>query len=363
MAGLHMNLLLTLAVAAVGGVLAKRLRVPSGAMVGSLFFVILFEILTQRSFFPVEIKVYLQVLSGALVGQKLSRGDFSRMRALLLPIGLQVVLMLSLNIVFGLLMIYVNGLDVATGLFSCAPGGVQDMALIASDYGADPLYVSLIQMFRLIIIVMFMPSFYLWLLRRRSSQPVSTRNREPEAPAFTPAKTRAAAPLSRPLRFLITLAVAAAGGFLLRALGVRSGALIGAIASTALLNIFTRVNYLPRYTKEFTQICVGAYVGAMLSYESLFVLPRLAGPIVIMLLGLFAFVYGSGLLMMHLTHFDFLTCLLMCTPGGIQEMTLMAQDMECDLSKVTILHVVRVLVTLSLFPPLIGLLSSLLSRL
>ncbi len=351
-------LLLTVAVAAVGGILAKRARIPNGAMTGALLFVILYELLTRRAYFPVEIKIYIQVLSGALIGQKLTAGDLRRMRTLVLPILLQIVLMLLLNVVFGLLMIFMGGLDVPTGLFSCAPGGVQDMALIASDYGADPIYVSMIQMLRLVIIVMCMPGFYRALMRRRGvNMPVTDMNAELKRESK--ALTKAAAALHPALRAVLTLLTAYVGGMLFRLAGVRSGALIGAIVSTTCLNLFTGINLLPPLTKEITQISAGAYVGALLSYEAMRQLPALIVPILIMLVGLFVFVYFSGLLIHRLFGFDLLTSLLMCTPGGIQEMTLMAQDMDCDISKVTIMHVVRVLATLSLFPPIIGLLSRL----
>ena len=59
--------LLTAAVGAAGGLLAKKLGVPSGAMVGSMFFVIIFNLIFEKAFFIQDVKTGLQMLSGAMI--------------------------------------------------------------------------------------------------------------------------------------------------------------------------------------------------------------------------------------------------------------------------------------------------------
>ena len=157
-----MDILLTITVAAVGGLLAKKMKMPAGAMTGALIFVIIFGLLTSRSSFPAEYKVYVQFFSGALIGVKLKKEDIIGLKTMALPGVVQLLSMLVLNLVFGLLMHYMAGLDIPTAFFSSAPAGMQDMALIAADYGANPLYVSIIQMLRVVFIVSFMLSFCIY---------------------------------------------------------------------------------------------------------------------------------------------------------------------------------------------------------
>ena len=350
-----MDILLTIAVAAVGGLLAKKMKMPAGAMTGALIFVIIFGLLTSRSSFPAEYKVYVQFFSGALIGVKLKKEDIIGLKTMALPGVVQLLSMLVLNLVFGLLMHYMAGLDIPTAFFSSAPAGMQDMALIAADYGANPLYVSIIQMLRVVFIVSFMPTFYKMIVAKNGR--MAPQHHEEKQPAQVSKKESS---VPKPARLLLTILVAFAGGSLFRFLKIKSGALIGAIAATAILSIFTNLAYFPITIKTGTQICAGAYVGAQLKRETLTVLPTLIVPIMIMLIGMFIFVYVFGLIMQRVSHLDLLTSLLISTPGGMQEMSLMAQDFDCDAPKVVVMHILRIMIVIFLFPPMIGFLETIL---
>ncbi len=344
------NILLTLLIAAAGGLAAKKLKVPAGAMTGAVIAVAAFGLLTKKSSFPVECKTYVQFFSGALVGVKITAKDVMDMRKMVLPAIVQIFSMLMLNTVFGLLMHFWGGLDIPTAFFCSAPAGMQDMALIAADYGANTLYVSIVQMLRIVCIVTFMPAFYKFIMRRKNILPAAQAENQPQAAG----RAGSPAPANALGRFALTAAAAVAGGSLFKFWGVKSGALIGAIVAVACLSIFTRLAYLPRFVKTATQICAGAYVGAQMNERAIEMLPSLLVPIAIMLLGMFVFVYFAGALMRRISRLDWLTCLLVSTPGGIQEMSLMAQEFECDSTKVALMHVVRIMAVIFLFPSYIG---------
>lgn len=349
------KILLTLLIAAAGGLTAKKLKVPAGAMTGAVIAVAAFGLLTEKSSFPVECKTYVQFFSGALVGVKITAKDVMDMRKMVLPAIVQIFSMLMLNTVFGLLMHFWGGLDIPTAFFCSAPAGMQDMALIAADYGANTLYVSIVQMLRIVCIVTFMPAFYKFIIRRKNVMPAAPAQKHPQAAGQ--AEPSAANGL---WRFVLTAAAAVAGGSLFKFWGVKSGALIGAIVAVACLSIFAKLAYLPRFVKTATQICAGAYVGAQMNERAIELLPNLLVPIAIMLLGMFVFVYFAGALMRRISKLDWLTCLLVSTPGGIQEMSLMAQEFECDSTKVALMHVVRIMAVIFLFPSYIGWLGSVL---
>ncbi|MBQ1319506.1 MAG: AbrB family transcriptional regulator [Solobacterium sp.] len=346
-----MDILITIAIAAAGGLLAKKMKIPAGAMTGAMIFVVIFGLLTNRSSFPAEYKVYVQFFSGALIGVKLRKEDIIGLKTMVLPGVVQVLSMLALNLIFGLLMHYMGGLDIPTAFFSSAPAGMQDMALISADYGANPLYVSIIQMLRIVFIVSFMPTFYRMIIARTGRNTPQTQYQAAAVP-----ETRQESALPKPVRLLLTIVVACAGGTLFRYLQIKSGALIGAIVATAILSIFTNLAYFPISIKTGTQICAGAYVGAQLKRETLSLLPGLIGPIMIMLVGMFVFVYVFGLIMQKVSHLDLLTSLLISTPGGMQEMSLMAQEFDCDTPKVVVMHVLRIMIVIFLFPTMIGML-------
>ncbi len=350
-------LLITIAVGAAGGLIARRLKMPAGAMTGALIAVAIYTLITEKGYFPSGYKMYIQFFTGALVGTRLTKKDIMELPSLALPAVVQFLSMLVLNLVFGLLMHYMGGLDITTAFFSSAPAGMTDMALIAADYGANTLYVSIIQMMRIVIIVTCMPAFYKAIIRRRD--PAQLENKGKGRGTKEEAKNTSSLPNS--VRLLITVAVAFAGGFLFRFLGIKSGAMIGAIVGTGLLSVFTDLAYFPSKYKIGTQICAGAFVGAQLSKQSLYLLPKLILPVVIMLMGMFIFVYCFGMIMQKVSGLDLMTSLLMSTPGGMQEMTLMAQDFDCDTPKVVMMHIVRIMVVIFTFPPLIGFLQTVLS--
>ncbi|WP_290879462.1 AbrB family transcriptional regulator [Anaerotruncus sp.] len=353
-----LQIMVTLLVAA-GGLIAKRLHIPAGAMTGAVVAVVIFGLLTGRSFFPVECKTYVQFFSGALVGVKITSKDISDMRRMVLPGLVQIFSMLLLNTVFGLLMHFLGGLDVLTAFFCSAPAGMSDMALIAADYGANTMYVSIVQMLRFVCIVTFMPTFYRLIMKKKNILPLAQGER-PAAAVSTKKPVGKRMHATELGCFFITVAVAVTGGLLFRQMGVKAGALIGAIVATACLSIFTKLAYMPPVVKTATQIGAGAYVGAQMNASTLGILPKLLIPVAIMLVGMFVFVYFAGVVMRKVSHLDWLTCLLISTPGGIQEMSLMAQEFECDSTKVALLHVVRIMAVIFLFPSFISVMERLL---
>jgi len=52
---------------------------------------------------------------------------------------------------------------------------------------------------------------------------------------------------------------------------------------------------------------------------------------------------------------DLGTSLLSSTPGGMSEMSLLANDMGFDFMKVSITHLARIIVVITIFPQLINL--------
>ena len=56
-------------------------------------------------------------------------------------------------------------LDLTTSLFASAPGGVSDMAIIASELGADPAKVAALQTLRLIVVIVLFPTLVTWVSR------------------------------------------------------------------------------------------------------------------------------------------------------------------------------------------------------
>ena len=351
--------LLTVAIGTTGGLIAKKLGVPSGAMVGSMFFVIIFNLITEKAFFIADVKTGLQILSGAMVGCRVGREDVDELKKLVKPIILLIIAFIMMNLVFGGLMVLFTDLDVPTALFSTSPGGASDMALIGEELGANPAYIAFLQVFRLLLIFTFCPPLFRYIFRRRdASEQSSGKTSEIEKenrPAHTPASTDYT-------KLCIVFALCAASGLLFRHLGVTSGAMIGSMLAGAVFTVFKGKNRFPSQIRTCMSILSGAYMGCRFSRADLANIKVLAGPIVIMAVGIAVFILVNAALLSRFTDLDYQTAIFASTPGGQSEMAILSEEMGVDTFKVSVLHTCRLFFVIAFFPTMNKLLCSLFDR-
>lgn len=90
--------LATLAVACAGAWIGKQVKIPAGAMLGAMAGVAVFHIFTGWGRFPSELKTVVQILSGALIGSKVSRKDVAALKKILLPTAILLLFMTLMNL-------------------------------------------------------------------------------------------------------------------------------------------------------------------------------------------------------------------------------------------------------------------------
>lgn len=151
------NILLTLLVGILAGYIGYLSKIPAGALSFSMIGVGVFNIISNKGFMPIPLRQLIQMFGGALIGIKVSINDFLEMRELLHLVIIVIVGFLIMNIAIGMFVYKVSNFNIATSLFSAAPGGVSDISIIASEMGADTPKVAIIQLMRLVSIVSFYP--------------------------------------------------------------------------------------------------------------------------------------------------------------------------------------------------------------
>jgi len=347
------NLLLfiaTLAAAAFGGITAYKLKIPAGGMIGAMAAVIILNISTGRAFFYEELKPVIQILSGAMIGSGIGRKDVAELRKIVLPTIFLVFCMILLNLSFSAAIVALTRLDIATALFATAPGGVADMALIATDLGANSGYVAILQLFRLLIIFTFMPPIFKTVIGR-----INKAGSSEPAPEITGKNAAQKTGLRKTLLILFrSLVFAAAAGLLFQSIGITAGALIGGMVGAAASGLIFEKSVFPQRAKLGLQIFAGAFIGIRMDRESLVQIPELIVPILIMTIGVLVFVFLVSYAMHKLTGLPLATCMLASTPGGIQEMALLADDLGADTTKVSIMQTARLMCVISFFPTMIN---------
>lgn len=149
--------IITLLIAIVGGLIGIKLRIPAGALVCSMISVGIYNIFVSKGYIPGNFKIAAQIVLGGMIGLKFTNEAIKELKAMLVPAILILIALTGFCIFLGYLLHRITGIDLATALFSTAPGGIADMTLLSESYGADSPKVIVMHTMRLVIVVTIMP--------------------------------------------------------------------------------------------------------------------------------------------------------------------------------------------------------------
>lgn len=160
--------LAVLSVAAAGALLARRLKLPGGTLIGVLLAVAAFNLAASSLFafevpeLPREFRYAAQFLIGASIGCGFDLASLRQIRSLLPLIFQGIALVIALSFLWALLLWWVTPFDLLTSFLSTAPAGSADMTAAALALGANAPVVAALQSLRLIGITVLMP----WVIHR-----------------------------------------------------------------------------------------------------------------------------------------------------------------------------------------------------
>jgi len=334
-------LILALFLATAGGITASKLKLPAGGMLGAMAAVIIFNIVIQPPIIlPGAFVPGLQLISGTMIGSRISKKDMLNLKSLAFPAVVMIVTLLLLNIGFGFAMYSLSSLNIPTALFATAPGGMMDMAIISDDLGANSAYVAILQLSRIMFILICMMPFYRKVLIKLVTLKEKT---SPTAPKEGKAKPHIK-------YFFITFVCAAILGLSLRFLGIPAGAIMGAMLGAAIFNIFTSKGHFPPNLRLPLQIVAGTFIGLRMDRASIFAMNELIIPVLILFVCVILMTTIVAFAMHKITGLDLPTSLMAATPGGLTEMAIMADDLGIDAPKVAVLQMARLMCVIIFFP-------------
>ena len=353
-------LLATLAIAAVGGLVFLRLKVPAGAMLGAMIFVAVYNVFTGAAFFPREAQVYIRIFAGAIIGSRMKKSDVVQLKAIIFPAVLLVFGMLALNLSLGYGIHRATGLNLPTALLGSAPGGVQDMSLVAADLNADAAQVALLQTVRVLAVLGVLPTFLrafskrYYRLNNVGSAPVDKSEMDGSnnnsANNKTPVKIKNILPA-----FIRTMVFAGIGGFLVNLTDIPAGAMVGAMLGTVLATLFITPSYVPPKTRTVTQVCSGSLIGSGIGLAEMINFKDIVVPACILVVVLLIANFVFGVLIHKITKLDLVTSLFASSAGGLTDMALIADEMGADSPKVAVLQLLRLICVITIFPSIIRL--------
>jgi membrane AbrB-like protein len=160
-----------------GGLVGILLRVPLGALIGSIAGAGTYHLLVSdapplgRGFV-----VLAQVLVGSIVGTSVNREVVATMRTILLPALAFSLAMPVVGLAIGwLFMVRLGHADMLTAFLSSAPAGATEMSTAALAFDADAEAVLTAQVLRVFSIALIgstlLPLLIRRFLRRRSGEP------------------------------------------------------------------------------------------------------------------------------------------------------------------------------------------------
>ncbi|MCQ2445246.1 MAG: AbrB family transcriptional regulator [Mailhella sp.] len=347
-----LSFLLTLAVGLAFGLIGYRFRVPAGTMLFPLFGVALMNILFDAAYMPPEARIFAQMICGTVVGSMISRESLRELprisRAVCMLMAGYVVLAFSM----GFLINRISTLDLATSLLMCAPGGASDIALITADYGGDTPTVLTMQIVRLITGLGLIPLIPMFLTRRLI---------DAECPDHSPGcmPSRPAPRVDRgPHRLRDTALSGLCGivcGLFGRWTGIPAGTIVFSLIGTLAFKIIFGIGCRSVFLRRGGMGLNGCYIGSTICLADVLTAQKLIIPALVLIAGYLAYCLIMGMMMHRALGIELRECLLITSPAGATEMSLIAADMGIDCANIALIQMFRVVLVLLIFPQLISL--------
>lgn len=341
-------LLLTVIAAVAGGAGFVKIKVPAGALIGSMLSVALLNIITGgHSEFPAYVRFFTQVTTGAFIGAKISKADVHSLKDIIIPVIILSACMLGFGVTSGWLLARYTRLDIVTALFASAPAGIADMTLASTYFNAEAAKVALLQVVRLISVLALTPM--LAKLLSKKYLPLSGNGKAaPETVAY-----KGSLP-----DVIKTLAVGLACGTAGYLSGFPAGAISFSMIGCATYNIYKGHAYMPLRLRQFVQCFAGAYIGGMITRSQVFEMLMMYEVVIAVILAFYILNFIISLLLVIFCRMDVITALLSSSAGGLTDMALIADELGADRAKVVAMQLIRVIGIVTLYPLLIKILTN-----
>lgn len=356
-----LELAVTIILGIAGGLIALRLKIPAGAMIGAMFTIAVYNVMTGCANIPPNTKILTQVAAGTFIGAGIKYEDVLSLKQILKPAILFISGIMVLSMIMGFVTHKLTGMDLVTSLFASAPGGVVDMSLISQDMGGDSSKVAVLQLVRLMSVIGFFPFIIRFFTSRIKGNKDAETLKYPnsvsdDGGSQTSKSVSPGTSFKEKLKMLVfTLSVGLISGLCGFLLGIPAGALTLSMIAVAVFSILTGKGYMPLSLRRLTQMFAGMLIGARVSMKDLISLKAVILPALIIIAGFIVINFCLGYIISRASGLDITTSLFASAPGGVSDMALIAGELGADTAKIAILQLVRVICVVATYPVLIKL--------
>ncbi|WP_062428852.1 AbrB family transcriptional regulator [Treponema endosymbiont of Eucomonympha sp.] len=335
----------TLAAGTLIGLLAAKIKIPGGLLVGAIIGAAILNVFTGTAYMPKDTKLFVQIIAGAFIGCTAEKSDIKRLPCIIKPALIMILGFLLLNMSAGFSIYLLSPLDLVTALMSAVPGGISDTPIIAADMGADAPKVAVMQVVRQILGIGVFPSLILLYDNKAKSKggygnaytEIRTKSKRKSVPAL-----------------ICTLLAAAVFGMLGKLSGISAGTFVFAIIAVLVLKLVFDYAFIPKRIKQGAQLISGCYLGSAVTLSDILEIRYLLLPLVVIIAGYIANCFLTGAVIRKVCNFTRKEALLIATPAGASDMALISADIGVENTDVIILQVIRAVLVMTFFPLLIG---------
>ncbi|HEY9691044.1 MAG TPA: AbrB family transcriptional regulator [Oculatellaceae cyanobacterium] len=292
-----------------------------------------------------------QIIIGLTIGFSIKNSNFANLSSQL-PIFLSLASILIFSgVIIGIIYSRIEKTDLLTALLATIPGNIGIMASVAADYGKNTAIVSLVQLIRFTLVILIAPIIANVSNHHDISNILSTFNQNLTYLSFNY------------LSLLILV-------LFLAYLGVETGKKlkipVAAFFCPIIVGIgFQRLLYLAPFLPDINfnlppllnligQVLLGITIGEYWAVNPSIEKRSVAYTSIPVALTFIAALISAGIAMVF-TPWDWLTCLLVTSPGGSPEMILISLALHRNVEIVTTGHLVRLMAINFSLPVLVSL--------
>lgn len=153
------RIIVTLLIGAAGGSIGYKLKIPAGAMIGSLVFVAAFNMFFGTlEKMPNGVILTVQIVLGSALGLSFTRGAVGGLKGAWLPALIIAGAYLLTSVVVAFLVAKVTGWNLITSMFSTIPGGLSDVVAAAQTVeGVKAVDVMVMHSVRMAMVLLSIP--------------------------------------------------------------------------------------------------------------------------------------------------------------------------------------------------------------
>jgi uncharacterized protein len=156
------------------------------------------------------------------------------------------------------------------------------------------------------------------------------------------------------IQWMLFLIIGGIGGFIGNKLRFPAGTLMGAMLAVGICKYFGLISLISSNTLSFlVQLGLGLTLGIPIASLDMEEFKKLSKVLIIVGGAVFIMTFVTGYLLSFLTKLGLRTVFLSAAPGGLAEMAIIAKSVELNSSVVAVLHIIRLIIVMTIFPLII----------